>query len=128
MVEAAGVEFENRPIDNLLMARDFWLEFVDTVAVAASPHLYLRPHESAVFDLILGEIMEAAGPDSRRPRVRGGGESAFPVPYVHRPKWSHCVVRGGHRREANEPADTARLRGRYAVAEFLSATVRTASV
>jgi len=34
-----------------LMVRDFWCEFVDTAAVAASRGLLWRPHESSVFDL-----------------------------------------------------------------------------
>ena len=69
LVEAAGVEPAIGEFGNSLMVRDFWCEFVDTAAVAASRGLLWRPHESSVFDLILGEIMEAAGPDSRRPSL-----------------------------------------------------------
>ena len=69
MVEAAGVEPAIGEFGNSLMVRDFWCEFVDTAAVAASRGLLWRPHESSVFDLIPGEIMEAAGRDSRRPSL-----------------------------------------------------------
>ena len=68
-MEAAGVEPEIRGLGNLLMARDFWREFVDTAALAAARGFHSRPHESSVFDLVFGEITEAAGPVFRRFRI-----------------------------------------------------------
>ena len=66
MVEAAGVEPEIREIDKFVMAHDFWCEFVGLAVVAAARGLHCRPHESSVFDLVFGEITEAAGHCSRR--------------------------------------------------------------
>jgi len=93
-VEAAGVEFEIRVIDNFLMTRDFWVQFVETAAIAAIRWLLQRALLSSIFDPISGGILEAAGhssrcqlsgelPDASRGALKDGSmEAASTVPSV----------------------------------------------
>ena len=103
-MEAAGVEPEIRGLGNLLMARDFWREFVDTAALAAARGFHSRPHESSVFDLVFGEITEAAGAFWRR-------ERCFAIPADRPTGFVPPPPSCASRRPGGESADaTSRLR------------------
>jgi hypothetical protein len=66
ILEAAGVEPENRRVSNLLTACRLWSQLLTRRELTDDDRVVLSPRWSPGVDRILGEILEAAGTERRR--------------------------------------------------------------
>ncbi len=64
--ERQGFELGARPVSNVVMARDFWLQALETQAVTSLRFVHCRPHQYSRFDAGRGDILETALAASRR--------------------------------------------------------------
>ena len=110
MVEAAGVEPEKPGFSNFLTTRRLWSQLLLLLEFDVDDRVPKSPRESAAIDLILGEMLEAAGTVrlvSRRPpeAVRGPaasklqGRGGVPPPgSSRRPNswWAALIPAGRH--------------------------------